>query len=406
MEMGVDIGSVEAVMMTNVPPSIASYRQRVGRAGRRRQPLALAFTFCKDRPLDREAFRDPTTFLARAVAAPRVALNSRPIVQRHVNAYLLGAFLRENEGDALAMKIGEFFGCPAAPESPRENAEQRPSASFVRWLERAETRGRHRADIATIVERSVLEGDRTVLDAALQRLLSVEERFVADWEGLRQLARDEGARDAARTAMGIQLKRLCDEFLLGALADRGFLPGHGFPTHVVQFVTNSQGRVGHAAERWTGGEVRLRGRNPGPQRQLDLAIRDYAPGAEVVLDGLVHKSAGVTLNWKRPASEQGAREIQALLTHWGCAHCGAAGVERGTMPEACPTCGEAAMRLSPYLRPAGFTVDHRAQPHSDVDEVSYVLPQDPDVSTRSEAWRPMAVPRMGRYRTSREGLVF
>src|SRR3954447_26388542 len=33
MEMGVDIGSVSSVMMTNVPPSIANYRQRVGRAG-------------------------------------------------------------------------------------------------------------------------------------------------------------------------------------------------------------------------------------------------------------------------------------------------------------------------------------------------------------------------------------
>ena len=32
MEMGVDIGSVEAVLNTNVPPSIANYRQRVGRA--------------------------------------------------------------------------------------------------------------------------------------------------------------------------------------------------------------------------------------------------------------------------------------------------------------------------------------------------------------------------------------
>jgi hypothetical protein len=47
MEMGVDIGSVSSVMMTNVPPSIANYRQRVGRAGRRGQAVALAFTFAK-----------------------------------------------------------------------------------------------------------------------------------------------------------------------------------------------------------------------------------------------------------------------------------------------------------------------------------------------------------------------
>ena len=98
MEMGVDIGSVSAVMMTNVPPSIASYRQRVGRAGRRGQPISLAFTFCKDRALDREAFRDPALYLRRSVAVPNVALTSKPIVQRHVNAFLLGRFIRENAG--------------------------------------------------------------------------------------------------------------------------------------------------------------------------------------------------------------------------------------------------------------------------------------------------------------------
>jgi DEAD/DEAH box helicase domain-containing protein len=77
MEMGVDIGSVSSVMMTNVPPSIANYRQRVGRAGRRGQAMALAFTFCKDRPLDSEAFRDPRAYLQRTLAAPKVTLNSR-----------------------------------------------------------------------------------------------------------------------------------------------------------------------------------------------------------------------------------------------------------------------------------------------------------------------------------------
>ncbi|MCH1932260.1 hypothetical protein L9G16_19100, partial [Shewanella sp. A25] len=33
LEMGVDIGSIEAVLNTNAPPAIANYRQRVGRAG-------------------------------------------------------------------------------------------------------------------------------------------------------------------------------------------------------------------------------------------------------------------------------------------------------------------------------------------------------------------------------------
>ncbi|MFO4987074.1 helicase-related protein, partial [Salmonella enterica subsp. enterica serovar 1,4,[5],12:i:-] len=84
MEMGVDIGSVSSVMMTNVPPSIANYRQRVGRAGRRGQGLAAALTYCRDTPLDREAFRSPESYLVRRIEAPKVTLDSERIVQRHI----------------------------------------------------------------------------------------------------------------------------------------------------------------------------------------------------------------------------------------------------------------------------------------------------------------------------------
>ncbi len=69
--MGVDIGSVSSVMMTNVPPSIANYRQRVGRAGRRGQGLSTALTYARVTPLDRETFRDPAGYLIRRSRHPR-----------------------------------------------------------------------------------------------------------------------------------------------------------------------------------------------------------------------------------------------------------------------------------------------------------------------------------------------
>ncbi len=399
MEMGVDIGSVSAVVMTNVPPSIANYRQRVGRACRRGQATSLAFTFCKDRPLDQEAFRNPSEFLNRTLSAPKVTLSSRPIVQRHVNAWLLAAFMREHGGDALKMHIGAFFGCPAPLQEARVLKPERPVQQFMDWLGQPSTRAAHNAALATIVRNSVAGSDCTLIDQTKDAIGKIEERFATEWEGLRTLAKDEGAVAGARSRMGVQLKRLCGEFLLSGLADRSFLPGHGFPTDVVTFLPakiEDETDLDGSRQRWASG----------PQRSLDLAIRDYAPGSEIVLNGLVHKSSGVTLNWKRPASEEKVRDIQSLRTFWRCITCGASGTAWGRTPDICDTCGASEIEWHEFLQPAGFTVDPREKPHADTDIVSYVPPEEPVVSTGGAVWRNLPVPELGRYRCSREGLVF
>ena len=402
MEMGVDIGSVSSVMMTNVPPSIANYRQRVGRAGRRGQAVALAFTFCKDRPLDREAFRDPRTFLRRTLAAPKVTLSSRPIVQRHVNAFLLGNFMRERAGDGLQMQIGAFLGCPADPREARPLKGDRPVEAFIDWLDRPATASAHRDSLAILARRSILEGDQRLVEDAKNAITELMNSFVAEWEGLVALAKDEGLQEAGKSRMAVELRRMCGEFLLGSLADRGFLPGHGFPTNVVSFMPGKEFKSPQDAPQ----DGARQFRTVGPQRSLDLAIRDYAPGSEVVLDGLVHKSAGVTLNWKRPASEENLAEVQSLRHLWHCATCGGSDTRRDRGPDYCPVCGAERPDSREFLRPAGFSVDPRVRAHADTDTLSYVPPEDPIVSTRDATWRRLPVPELGRYRCSREGLVY
>ena len=400
MEMGVDIGSVAAVMMTNVPPALANYRQRVGRAGRRRQGFAASLTYTRDTPLDREAFRDPEVYLARKTRAPQVKLDSRRIVQRHVNALLLARWFASEGGEALKTKTGDFFGCPSAIGA--ERAEQAPVETCIAWLGAPSTFATWGNEVARLVRGTVLEGDHTVFDAAKAALSEARNVVVTEWQALQQQAQD--LAPDAHAGMGYQLERMAGENLLSELTVRSVLPGHGMPTGVVPFVNTDRKPAEADGQNADDGSRR---RRSFPTRSLDIAIRDYAPGAEVVIDGLVYQSAGVTLNWRRPAEDAEARDIQSMKVFWTCPSCGAADCDHAA-PLQCPSCRsdipfEAQRR---FLQPAGFTADMAQPPHADTDEVTYVEPEPEQIVARGAPWQPMADPAQGRLRASADGLVF
>lgn len=397
MEMGVDIGSVSHVMMTNVPPSLASYRQRIGRAGRRRQAVSLGFTFCKNRPLDRAAFADPITFLKRSVAAPKVALDSAVIVQRHVNALIFSTFVKRQSADALKMQAGPFFGCGAAAGAKEQ--QDCPALQLADFAVLQSTRDTYRTQVERLVRGSVLENDAEVFDRAATELRRVHQAFRDEWSALQAVRAQGGGDDTAMNrGLAVQLKRMCEDYLLSVLSGRGFLPGHGFPTGVVSFVCRTDNPK-------DGATARTR-QNNYPQRQLDVAIREYAPGSEIVVDGLVHKSAGVTLNWRRPASEDGVREIQNLLWRWRCGACGESGSSRSREKSDCPACLSDSLRWAEYLEPAGFAADLIDEPHADPDVVSHVSPEPTAVTVHDAEWTSMIDPALGRTRSSRHGRVF
>jgi hypothetical protein len=333
------------------------------------------------------------------VRAPRVALDSRIIVQRHANALIFSTFVRHLATDAFKMQAGGFFGCPSgarAAEQPENAATQ-----LIEFATKPTTHQTLLLPMQALTRGSALEGDSEIFDRAAGLMKNVREDFAREWRALQDLRGQRTDNDkAANRGLEIQIRRLCEDYLLSVLSVRGFLPGHGFPSGVVPFLCRTDPPKPENAN-----EERARF-NGYPQRPLDVAIREYAPGAEIVLDGLVHRSEGVTLNWRRPASADGVREIQNLLWRWRCPTCGESGSERTKEAEYCDSCGAAGITWQQYLQPAGFAADLRKDPHADPDEVSYIGPQTPAVGARGAVWRPLPDPIDGRRRATRSGSVF
>lgn len=385
MEMGVDIPNVGTVVNTNVPPAPSNYRQRIGRAGRRGEPWALSFTFCKDKPLDWQIFRQPESLLRAEIPAPAIRLDSPVLVSRHVNALLLGMFLRREGGVKVSTKIGTFFGAVEFKSTDdlkevwAENAlaDQFQAELDSGWAEDPEIL----EAMGQVVRGTVLEGNTGLTAGTAAAFADLRRRWRAEYEQLVDGWRASPERDPTKAFYSNRAGRMRREFMMTELARRGFTPAYGYPVDVVSFA-HIQDRTGAS----------------GPSRQLDIAIRDYAPGSEVVIDGLVHRSDGILPSWSNRAD---ADSIEDLRTHWHCDNCASFGLSRNPM-DSCPEC-DLPTKQGELLRPSGFL--GRSKPHAGYEQVSFVPPDRPRVSSGSAPWITLPDPTVGRVRNSRQGQV-
>jgi hypothetical protein len=361
LEMGVDIGGLTFVMLTNVPPGPANYWQRAGRAGRRADGSSMVLTLALNRPHDQLVFTSPRRFLHSEVTPPRVRLDAAPLLLRHVNASLLAAFFEEaveRDGAGSPMRafgtVDEFLFQSAIGGGGMDKqladtlglrGEDPLAHAFECWLGRIGDDSSVASRIRALTQGTTLATySITELAASCSREFArAVEAVRGDYDVLkeqqeREMRKGESARDTTfLAALAHQERVLLVETLIACLARSGFLPRFGFPLDVVHLDTKWKFR-----KKKDKGEQSDDEDEPKPreeplelrmERALDIALSEYAPGSEIIAGKQLHRVAGVVRNWL-------AGEETSVVQHFylECEKCGHF-ADRNMPPKACELCG-------------------------------------------------------------------